>query len=57
MSSELALKANQLQDLTDVLPQMLRVAAGHELTFTIRGTAQGQAATEGRRCESRKRTP
>jgi hypothetical protein len=41
VSPELALKANQLQDLNDVLPELLRVAAGHELTFKLSVAVKG----------------
>lgn len=34
-SSMAALKPNQLQDLADVLPELIKVAAGHELTFRL----------------------
>lgn len=41
VSPELRLKANQLQDLNDVIPELLRVAAGHELTFKLSVAIKG----------------
>ena len=41
VSPELVLKANQLQDLNDVLPELLRVSAGHELTFRLSVAVKG----------------
>ena len=41
VSPELVLKANQLQDLNDVIPELLRVAAGHELTFKMSVAVKG----------------
>jgi hypothetical protein len=41
VSPELVLKANQLQDLNDIIPELLRVAAGHELTFTVSVAVKG----------------
>jgi hypothetical protein len=41
VSPELILKANQLQDLNDVLPELLRVAAGHDLTCKVSVALKG----------------
>jgi hypothetical protein len=38
---ELVLKPNQLQDLNDIIPELLRVAAGHELALTVSVAVKG----------------
>lgn len=41
VSATASLKANQLQDLTDVLPELLRASAGQELTFNVAVALKG----------------
>jgi hypothetical protein len=41
VSPEVVLQANELQDLADVVPDLLRAAAGQALTFSIRITVKG----------------
>jgi hypothetical protein len=41
VSPEVALKANQLQDLTDLVPDLLRATAGNELTFSLKLAIKG----------------
>lgn len=42
VSAELVLKANQLQDLSDQVPDLLRAAAGQEIGFAVRVTIKGK---------------
>jgi hypothetical protein len=42
VSTELVLKANQLQDLSDLVPELLRAAAGQEIGFTVRVAIKGK---------------
>lgn len=42
-SPELVLKPNELQDLTDLIPDLLRATTGHELTFEISIGLKGEA--------------
>lgn len=42
VSTELVLQANQLQDLSDLVPQLLRAAAGQEIGFTVRVAIKGK---------------
>ena len=37
-----ALKPNQLQDLVDVLPDLIKTAAGHDLTFRLAVEIKGK---------------
>jgi len=41
VSPEVVLKANQLQDLADIVPELLRVTAGQELTFSLKVAVKG----------------
>ena len=42
VSPEVVLKANQLQDLADVVPDLLRITAGQELTFSLKVAVKGE---------------